>query len=121
MDGAEVGVLEETDEVSLGCLLEGEDGGGLEPEVAGGGFEVLGDLADEALEGDLADQQVSGPLVFPDLLQGDGTGPVAAGLLDAGMGWVLLPRRLGSELTPRGLTSGGLSGRLLGTSHVVLC
>lgn len=121
MDGAEVGVLEETDEVSLGCLLEGEDGGGLEPEVWNRGGHVLGDLADKALEGDLADQQVSGPLVLPDLFQGDGTGPVATRLLDAGMGWVLLPRRLGSELTPRGLASGGLAGGLLGTSHVVLC
>ena len=41
MDGAEVGVLEEADEVGLGGLLEGEDGGGLEAEV---GLEVLGDL-----------------------------------------------------------------------------
>ena len=33
VDGAEVGVLEETDQVRLGCLLEGEDGGGLEAKV----------------------------------------------------------------------------------------
>ena len=55
MDGAEVGVLEEADEVSLGSLLEGEDGGALEAEV---GLEVLGDLADEALERELADQEL---------------------------------------------------------------
>ena len=55
MDGAEVGVLEEADEVSLSSLLEREDGGALEPEV---GLEVLGDLADQALERELADQEL---------------------------------------------------------------
>lgn len=41
MDGAQVGVLEEGDEVRLDGLLQGTDGGGLEAEV---GLEVLGDL-----------------------------------------------------------------------------
>ena len=41
VDGAQVGVLEESNKVGLGGLLEGQDGGGLEPEV---GLEVLGDL-----------------------------------------------------------------------------
>lgn len=41
MDGAEVGVLEERDEVGLDRLLQGTDGRGLEAEV---GLEVLGDL-----------------------------------------------------------------------------
>ena len=46
VNGAEVAVLEETDDVRLSRLLEGEDSGGLEPEA---GLEVLSDLADEAL------------------------------------------------------------------------
>jgi hypothetical protein len=33
VDGAEVGVFEETDEVGLGGFLEGKDCGGLETEV----------------------------------------------------------------------------------------
>jgi hypothetical protein len=41
VDGAQVGVLEERDEVGLGSLLEGHDGGRLEPQV---GLEVLGDF-----------------------------------------------------------------------------
>ena len=41
VDGAQVGVLEEGDEVRLDRLLEGADGGRLEAEV---GLEVLGDL-----------------------------------------------------------------------------
>lgn len=43
MDGAEVGVLEEGDEVGLDRLLEGADGRGLEAEVA---LEVLSDFTD---------------------------------------------------------------------------
>jgi histone H3 len=43
VDGAEVGVLEEGDEVRLDRLLEGTDGGALETEV---GLEVLGDFTD---------------------------------------------------------------------------
>ena len=33
MDSSQVGVLEEGDEVGLGSLLEGHDGGGLEAEI----------------------------------------------------------------------------------------
>jgi histone H3 len=61
VDGAEVGVLEETDKVRLGRLLEREDGVRLEAEVR---LEVLGDLADEALEGELTDKQLGGLLVL---------------------------------------------------------
>ena len=43
VDGAQVGVLEEGDEVRLDGLLESTDGGGLEAEVA---LEVLGNLTD---------------------------------------------------------------------------
>ena len=43
VDGAEVGVLEEGDEVRLDRLLERADGGALETEV---GLEVLSDFAD---------------------------------------------------------------------------
>ena len=60
MDGAEIRVLEEADEVGLAGLLEGPDGGRLEPEV---GLEVLGDLSDKALEGQLADEKLGGLLI----------------------------------------------------------
>ena len=83
VDGAQVGVLEEADEVSLRGLLQGGDGGGLEAEVR---LEVLGDLADEALEGELADEQLGGLLVAADLAESDRTGAVAVGLLDAAGG-----------------------------------
>ena len=52
MDGAEVGVLEESDQVSLTRLLQSHDGRTLEPQVS---LEVLGDLSHQTLEGQLAD------------------------------------------------------------------
>ena len=79
MDGGQVGVLEEPDEVGLGGLLEGQDGRRLEAQV---GLEVLGDLADQALEGQLADQEVGRLLVLADLAERDRSRAVPVGLLD---------------------------------------
>ena len=79
MDGAQVGILKETDEVGLGGFLEGQDGGSLEAEV---GLEVLGDLTDKTLEGQLADEKVGGLLVTTDLTESDGSRSVTVGLLD---------------------------------------
>jgi hypothetical protein len=53
VDGAEVGVLEEADQVRLGSLLQRGDCGALEAEV---GLEVLRDFPHQALERQLADQ-----------------------------------------------------------------
>jgi hypothetical protein len=47
VDGAQVGVLEQADQVSLGSLLQGKHGLGLEAQVV---LEVLGDLANQALK-----------------------------------------------------------------------
>src|ERR1700722_7660280 len=79
VDGAQVGVLEEGDEVGLNRLLESADGRRLEAEVR---LEVLGNLADETLEGELADEELGRLLVATDLTEGDGTRLVAMGLLD---------------------------------------
>ena len=70
MDGAQVGVLKEGDQVSLNGLLESTDGGRLEAQVR---LEVLGNLTNQTLEGELADQELSGLLVATDLTQSDGT------------------------------------------------
>ena len=117
VDRAEVGVLEEPDEVGLGGLLEREHGGALEAEV---GLEVLRDLTHEALERELADEQFGGLLVAADLPQRHGSRAVAVGLLDAAGGRRRLARRLGGELLARGLAAGALASGLLGASHCVL-
>jgi len=118
VDGAEVGILEEADEVGLSGLLEGEDGRSLEAKVA---LEVLGDLADEALERKLADEEVRGLLVTADLTKGDGSGSVTVGLLDSSGGGGGLASGLGGELLAGSLSSGGLAGGLLCSGHVDGC
>ncbi len=116
MDGAQVGVLEEPDEVGLAGLLERHDGGALEAQV---GLEVLGDLADQALEGQLPDEQLGGLLVATDLTESHCAGLVAVRLLDASGCWGALPRGLGGQLLPWGLASSRLAGGLLGSSHLL--
>ncbi len=64
VDGAQVGVLEQSDEIRLGGLLKGHHGGGLESEI---GLEILGNFPDQALERELPDQQFGRLLVATDL------------------------------------------------------
>jgi hypothetical protein len=70
VDGAQVGVFEERDEVGLNGLLKGADGRRLEAEIR---LEVLSNLTDETLERQLADQELRGLLVATDLTESDGT------------------------------------------------
>ena len=114
VDGAQVGVLEEANKVGLSGLLQSKDGGALEA----GRLEVLGDLANEALERKLADEQLRGLLVAADLAKGDSSRPVAVGLLDASGGGGRLACCLGGSCL-RGLASGGFACGLLGACHFV--
>ena len=116
MDGSQVGVLEEANQVRLSSLLECQDGRGLEAQI---GLEVLGNLTDQTLEGQLADKQLSGLLVLADLTQGDGARAVAVGLLDSSSGRGALASGLGGQLLAGGLASGGLASGLLGTGHCI--
>jgi hypothetical protein len=79
VDEAEVGVFEDTDEVSLSGLLEGEDSGALESEVI---LELRSDLADESLEGELSNEELGGLLETSDLAEGDGAGSESVEILD---------------------------------------
>ena len=114
VDGAQVGVLKQTNEVSLASLLESHDSRGLEPEVS---LEVLGDLSHQTLEGKLPDEQLSGLLVSSDLPEGDSSWPVSVRLLDSSSGGSRFPGSLGGQLLPGGLSSSGLTGGLLGSCH----
>ncbi|URE09938.1 hypothetical protein MUK42_18170, partial [Musa troglodytarum] len=114
VDGAEVSVLEEADEVGLGRLLERRHRRALEAEV---GLEVLGDLADQALEGQLPDEQLRALLVLADLPQRHRPRAETVWLLHAARRRGRLPRRLRRQLLPRGLSTGGLPGRLLRPRH----
>ena len=115
VDGAQVGVLEETDQVSLAGLLQGHDGRALETQI---GLKVLGDFTDQALERQLADQKLGRLLVTTDLTESDRTGTVTVRLLDSAGGRRALASGLGGQLLAGSLSSGGLASGLLGTGHV---
>ncbi len=70
MDGAQVGIFKEGDEVCLNGLLKSTDGGRLEAEV---GLEVLCDFTDQTLEGEFADEELSRFLVTTNLTKSDGS------------------------------------------------
>jgi histone H3 len=106
VDGAEVGVLEEGDEVSLNGLLESADGRRLEAEIR---LEVLGDLTNETLERELSDEELSRLLVATDLTESDGTRLIAMRLLDTTGRRGGLASGLGGELLTRGFATGGLA------------
>ena len=79
VDGSQVGVFKQTNQVSLGGFLQSQDGGGLEAEI---GLEVLSNFANQALEGELADEELSRFLVFTNLTKSHGTGAITMGLLN---------------------------------------
>ena len=114
MDGAQVGVLKQTNKVGLGRLLKSHDGRGLESQVS---LEVLGNFTDQTLEGELSDQQLSALLVTTDLTKGNGTGPVPMWLLYTTCSRSTLTSCLGGELFSWGLASGRFTGGLLCTCH----
>ena len=118
VDGAEVGVLEKADHVSLRGLLEGEDGAGLEAELVS---VLRGDLTDESLEGQLPDEELGALLESSDLTESDGAGSESVGSLDtAGGGLGLFGGSLVSDVLPWVLGAGVLASGLLGAGHCFL-
>ncbi|KAG0492704.1 hypothetical protein HPP92_006102 [Vanilla planifolia] len=113
--GAEIGVLEESDEIRFRGLLERGDGGALEAEI---GLEILRDLADKALEGELTDEKLGALLVLTNLPEGDRSGTEAVGFLNAAGGWSGLSGSLRSQLLPRCLSAGRFARGLLRPRHL---
>ena len=114
VDGAQVGVLEETYQVSFASLLKSHDGRALEAQL---GLEVLGDFTDQTLEGQLADEKLGALLVATDLTESHGTGPVTMRLLDTTGCWCRFASCLGGQLLAWSLTPSRFTCGLLGTCH----
>ena len=115
VDGAKVGVLEETDHVGFRGLLEGKDSRGLETELVS---VLRSDLTDESLEGELSDEELSALLEASDLTESDGTGSEAVGFLDAvGGGLGLLGSSLVGDVLSWVLGASVLASGLLGAGH----
>ena len=104
VDGAQIGVFEDTDEVSLNGFLESTDGGRLEAEIW---LKVLGNLTNEALEWQLADQELSRLLVPTNLTESDSPGFISVGLLDTSGGRGGPADGLGRKSLTGGFAAGG--------------
>ena len=114
MDGAEVGVLEETNEVSLRSFLESHDGGRLESKVV---VEVTGDLSDESLEWELPEEEISGLLVSSDFSEGDGSWSESVWFFDTTSGWGSFSSSFSSKSFLWSFSGGGFSSGLFSSGH----
>jgi len=114
VDGAEVGVLKESDHVSFSSLLESEYCAALESQVS---LVLLSDISDESLERQLADEKFSGLLVLSDFSESDSSWSESVGLLDATDSWCSLSSGLASDVLSGSLGSGILSRSLLSSCH----
>merc|ERR1719250_301778 len=117
VDGAQVGVLEQSHQVSLASLLQSHHSRALEPEIS---LEILSNLPHEALEWQLADQQLCRFLVPPDLSEGHSSWSVPVGFLNSSCGWGRFAGSLGSELLAGSFPASRFPGSLLGASHFFL-
>jgi len=117
VDGAQVRVLEEADEVGLGGLLDGLESGGLVADVD---LVFVGDLPHEPLERQPPQEQLGGLLVPADLPQRDRPGAEPMRLLDAPRRRLGLAGRLGDQLLPGRLAPRALPRRLLGPGQGLL-
>ena len=115
VDGAKIGVLEETDQVSFRGFLESCDSSRLESQVC---FEVLGDFTDQSLEWQLSDEQFSRFLVSSDLTKSNSSWSVTMRFLHSSCCWSALSCGFGGQLLTWGLASSRFSGGLLGSCHL---
>ena len=83
VDGAQFGVLKETNEVGFASFLKSHHSGALETQIC---LEILSDFSYKTLEGQLADQQLSTLLVTTDLTKSDCTRPVTMRFLESAGG-----------------------------------
>ena len=102
VDGAEIGVLKETNQVRLRCLLKSHNSGRLESQVS---LEILSDFTDQTLEGKLANEQFSRLLIAPDLPKSNSSRAITMGLLHSSSSRGRLPGSLGGKLFPGSLSS----------------
>jgi len=79
VDGTEIDVFKQPDEVGLGSRLKGMQGMGVAAHV---GAEAAHDFPGETLKRKLANEQMRRLLVLADLAESDGARTVAVGLLD---------------------------------------
>ena len=102
VDGSQVGIFKETDEVSFRGFLESTNSRRLETEIS---LEVLSNFSNETLEGQLADQELSRLLITTDFTESDSSRSVSVRLLDTTGSGGRLAGSLGSQLLSWGLAT----------------
>jgi hypothetical protein len=119
MNSTHVGVLEQSNQVSLGSFLKSHNSGALESSLD---FDFVGDFLNKSLERQFSDQKFSGSLVLSDFSNGDSSWFESVGLLDsAGGGGGLLGGSLLVVFLSGSLNSGGgFSGSSFGSGHLLL-
>jgi hypothetical protein len=119
VNGAQIGIFKESDQVGFGSFLQSQHGRSLEAQIA---LKVLRDFTDQALEGQFTNEQVGTFLVATNLAQGDRARAVPMRLFDAASGRGGLAGRLGGELLARGLATCALPSAVdgIGNDYVLL-
>ena len=116
VDGTQVSIFKQTNQVSLASFLQSHNGRALESEIS---LEVLSNFTDQTLEWEFSDQKFCALLVTSDFTKSDGSGPISVWLLNSSSGWCALSGCFGSQLFSRSLSSGGFSSCLLCSGHLV--
>ena len=80
MNGAQVGIFEETSQVALSCFLKGKEGLRLESELS---IDTVTDCSDESLEWSFSEHEGNGLLVSLYFSEGNSSGSESSGLLDS--------------------------------------
>lgn len=97
VNGAQIRVFEQADQVSFRRFLKGTYSGALKTQI---GFEILRDFTNQTLERQFPDEQLRGLLISSDFSQSYSTGPVTMRLLDASSGRRAFTCRFGGKLLP---------------------
>ena len=114
VNGTQVGVFEQPDQISFAGLLQSHDGTALKSQI---GLEILSDFAHQTLKRQLANEQLSRLLVPSDFTKRYCTRSVTVGLLHASSSRRALSRSLGCQLLARSFSSSGFTSGLLRPCH----
>ena len=116
VDGTQVGIFKQADEVSFARFLQRHDGAALKAQVS---LEVLGDFAHQTLEWELANQQLGRFLVSSDFAQRNSPRSITMRLLHASSSRSAFASSLGRKLLARGFATGRFSCGLLCSCHCI--
>ena len=114
MDGAQVGILEKSNQVRFWSLLQCHDCGWLEAKI---GLEVLCDFSHQSLEWQFSDEKLGRFLVSSDLTKSNSSRPVSMGFLHSASGWGTLSGSLCCQLLSWSFSTSRFACSLLCSGH----